>query len=168
MATISYTQKTLKALRDLKCVCGVVEKFNTHVGPYGIRQDLFGFIDIVALYPEGERRIVGVQSTGPSGHAEHRRKILGIPEAVTWLRAGGRIELWSWRKVPKDSGSRVLVWQPRIEEIKIEHFELNAAGMPVQRTDGVSGGAHPGRPGTNGLASVIAGLMRARVSKKEL
>ena len=52
MAGLSPTQRTIRALRDQGLVCGIVERFNPHVGPHGIRQDLFGCLDIIALDPE--------------------------------------------------------------------------------------------------------------------
>ena len=50
---VSPTQRTLRALEQRGCFCGIVERFNPYAGPHGIRQDLFGIIDVVALYPNG-------------------------------------------------------------------------------------------------------------------
>jgi hypothetical protein len=61
---LSPTQRTLRALRQQGCICDVAEKFNAHVGPFGIRQDLFGFIDIVALKPSG---IAGIRCCAGGG-----------------------------------------------------------------------------------------------------
>jgi len=117
---LSYTQRTLRELRRLGAICDKAEKFNAYAGPYGRREDLFNFIDIVALYPSG---ITAIQSTGPSGHAQHRRSILENEYALEWLVCGGQIQLWSWRKVLVKRGGKLRVWQPRIEEITKEMFE---------------------------------------------
>jgi hypothetical protein len=53
----SPTKRTLAKLRKEGYLCAIVEKFNRFAG---IRQDLFGFIDILAIR-EGE--IIGVQTT---------------------------------------------------------------------------------------------------------
>ena len=90
--SLSPTQRTLRELRDQGRICGIVERFNRFAGTHGIRQDLFGFIDIIAL--DTERGIVGIQSCGQS-FSEHRRKIVeDCNEAVfEWLRCGGKVEL---------------------------------------------------------------------------
>jgi hypothetical protein len=118
---ISYTQLTLRKLRDEGCVVDKVEKFNAYAGPFGRREDLFGFIDIIALRPG---RIVGIQSTGPSGHADHKRKICACPYARDWIEAGGLIELWSWRKLAAKPGGKALRWQPRIETITEDMLDV--------------------------------------------
>jgi len=119
---LSPTQRTLRELRNQGRICGIVERFNQYVGPHGIRQDLFGFIDLIALCPE--RGIIGVQCCGQTGHKSHLVKITEerTEEALAWLECGGKIELWSWRKVKLKRGGKALRWQPRIEEITREHF----------------------------------------------
>ena len=114
------TQRTLKANRDKGRVCGIVERFNAHVGPHGIRQDLFYFIDIVAMDVE-TRTLVGIQSCGQS-FAEHERKILLTAEARVWLHCMGKIELWGWRKLKKKRGGKAMVWTPRVREFTLEDF----------------------------------------------
>ena len=113
---LSYTQRTLRECRRRGYNCAVAEKFNAYAGPFGIRQDLFGFIDIIAL-DVSARRIIAIQSTGPSGHARHRRAIIDNPNASDWLRCGGVIELWSWRKLLVKRGGKLRRWEPRIERI---------------------------------------------------
>jgi len=123
----SYTQMTLQKLRDEGCCVDKCEKFNAYAGPFGRREDLFGFIDIIALRPGVG--IVAIQSTGPNGHAEHRRKILANEFVPLWLEVGGKIELWSWRKILTKPGGKQRIWQPRIENIiifDVEHARLEA------------------------------------------
>ncbi len=94
----------MQALRNQGVECGVVERWNQYAGPHGVRQDLFGFVDVVALYP-GDC-IVAVQCCARSGHAAHRTKILENDTAPQWIRSGGRIELWSWAKQKLKPGGR--------------------------------------------------------------
>jgi hypothetical protein len=112
---MTNTQRTLKALKDGGYLCGMVERFNQYAGPHGIRQDLFGIIDIIAI-KKGE--LLGVQSTGQA-FAEHDRKILASENLRPWLESGARFELWGWRKVKKKRGGKAMVWKPRIKEYRL-------------------------------------------------
>jgi len=115
MKGLSPTQRTLRQLRQEGRICGIVERFNRFGGEFGIRQDLFGFIDLIALDPI--KGIIGVQCCGRSGHAEHKRKILENEFAPEWIKAGGKIEIWSWGKQKLRRGSKAERWKPKIEEI---------------------------------------------------
>ena len=117
MAGISPTQRTLKANRNLDRICGIVEKFQQYGGKFGIRQDLFGFIDIIAI--DEFEGIVAIQSTGQdwSGHI---KKIMELEEIVLkWLHHAP-LELWSWRKVKKVRGGKAMIWKPRIADFFID------------------------------------------------
>ena len=50
MAGLFPTQRTLLTLRDPGMVYGIVERFNPYAGSHGLRQDLFGCIDIYLGY----------------------------------------------------------------------------------------------------------------------
>lgn len=123
MSKTSPTQRTMRHLRHEGTTCAVVERWNQFAGPHGVRQDLFGFIDILALEPG--RGIVAVQCCARSGHAAHRRKILEecTEAAVEWLRCGGDIEIWSWGKVKLRRGSTAFRWKPKVEVIGLDSFE---------------------------------------------
>ena len=69
---LSPTARTLRALRAEGIVCEVVERFNAYAGPFGIRQDAFGVIDVLALAPG---HIVGIQCCARSGHSAHRNPL---------------------------------------------------------------------------------------------
>ena len=117
MGSISPTQRTLKANRNLDRICGIVEKFQQYGGKFGIRQDLFGFIDIIAI--DEFEGIVAIQSTGQdwSGHI---KKIMELEEIVLkWLHHAP-LELWSWRKVKKVRGGKAMIWKPRIADFFID------------------------------------------------
>ena len=121
---LSATQRTLRALRQQGLVCAIAEKWNQFAGPHGIRQDLFGWIDVVVLDPQ--RGIIGVQSTTGSQFAGHLRKMLDsecTENLIEWLRCGGKAELWAWRKVKVKRGGKALVWRPRVQEITLEMIE---------------------------------------------
>lgn len=123
MKGLSPTQRTLRALRERGMECAIVERWNAHVGPFGIRQDLFGIIDVLALDPG--RGFVGVQSTGQD-YAAHYRKLTEerAQECLNWLSTpGGHLELWAWRKVKAKRGGKLLLWQPRVHVFTREEFD---------------------------------------------
>ena len=97
MAGISPTQRTLKAMREQGRLCGIVEKFQQYGGKFGVRQDLFGFIDIIAIDPEDG--IVAIQSTGMDWSGHIKKLTEERNDAVyEWLKHAP-LELWAWRKV---------------------------------------------------------------------
>lgn len=117
------TQRTIRELRNNGRKCAIVEKWNPYVGEHGIRQDLFGIIDVIALDPE--RGVVGVQCCG-SNFAAHYRKITEdrLQETIDWLQTPGTaLEIWSWRKVKKKRGGKAMVWRPRIKVITLEELQ---------------------------------------------
>ena len=120
MKGLSITQRTLRALRQEGYLCGIVERFLSHVGPFGIHQDLFGIFDIIGIMPKG---ICGIQSCPGSGFAAHDRTILESEFSPEWLKAGGHIELWGWRKVKKKRGGKQMVWRPRLKVYSLGDFE---------------------------------------------
>ena len=123
----SHTQRTLAALRKSGLVPAVVERWNPHAprpgGGRGIRQDLFGCIDILALDPAGGP-ILAVQSTGQD-YAGHMRKLLGERRAMVrlWLLSGNALELWAWRKVKVKRGGKAKRWAPRIRVLSLSDVE---------------------------------------------
>ena len=97
MAT-SPTQLTLRKWRKAGYTCAVVEKWNSHTK---IRQDLYGFIDILAVGgPDNET--VGIQSTTYKNVSSRIRKIEDTEElqpALAALRkANWKILVEGWRK----------------------------------------------------------------------
>jgi len=96
----------------------MVERFLPHAGPFGKSVDLFGCIDIIAITPRG---ICGIQSCG-NDFAGHDKKILVNEFALEWLRAGGTLELWAWRRVKYKRGGKLVVWRPRIRVYDVKDF----------------------------------------------
>lgn len=94
MAKTSPTQRSLKLLRDLGWHAQVVERWNPHAF---IRQDLYGWIDIIAVHPTFG--ILGVQTT-TGDHLAHRiQKASGNAALVAWVVAGGKLCAHGWRKL---------------------------------------------------------------------
>lgn len=86
----------------------------------GVRKDLFGFGDILAVKP-GEFLIV--QTTAASGQAARRSKIIALPEAGQWLRAGGRIMVHGWRKKLHKPGGKAMRWFCNETQIMIDQIK---------------------------------------------
>lgn len=121
MAGTPYTQKTLKAMRERGRYVWKVEHWNPYArGGQGVREDCFGFMDILAI--DSNEGIIAVQSTGPSGHSDHKKKILRNDYALRWVHHA-KIELWSWRKLLVKRGGKLRTWQPRCEVLTLEIFE---------------------------------------------
>lgn len=124
------TQRTLKALRDRGMECQVVEQWKAYAkrpggGPPGIRKDLFGIIDVIAL--DQRRGVIGVQCCGLD-FAGHVRKLTEshARQSYNWLTTPGTaLEIWGWRKVVKKPGQRRKVWEPRIREITLDDLRVS-------------------------------------------
>ena len=119
MARISYTHKTMDALRKRGFRCGIVERFLSFAGQFGKRSDLFNFIDLIAI---SDGVIIGVQTTSGSCHSAHKKKIIEEcrNDAEAWIKAGGKIELWSWSKKKVKRGGKAVRWVERVEPITLE------------------------------------------------
>jgi hypothetical protein len=115
----SPTARALDLLRKEGWLAGVVEKW---IAQTKQRKDLFGFIDIVAIRPafpaHGLRGILGVQATSTENLSHRLDKIRETEAAVTWLLAGGLIEVWGFSKKGK-AGARKL-WQVSKRSITLE------------------------------------------------
>ncbi len=120
----SATQRTIRELKNQGRVCAIVEKWNAFAGPHGIRQDLFGIIDIIALDPE--RGVIGVQCCS-GGMSTHYIKITEerAQETMDWLQTPGTVlEIWSWRKLKVKRGGKAMVWKPKIREITLKDLGI--------------------------------------------
>jgi hypothetical protein len=92
-ASTSPTQRSLKHMRELGYVCAVVEHWNPHAR---IRQDLFGFIDVLCVKGED---IIGVQACSGAG-GDSAARVRKITEHANWPLICGaiRVVVQSWRK----------------------------------------------------------------------
>jgi hypothetical protein len=87
----SPTQRSLKHWREQGYLCAVVEHWNPHVR---IRQDLYGFIDVLAIKGED---IIGVQACVGG---DVSKRIAKITEHANYAQviAAMRIVVHGWRK----------------------------------------------------------------------
>ena len=94
----------------------------------GLRKDLFGIIDGIAIMPDS---IMAVQVCGKDWQP-HIRKIEKSKAGLAWVQSGNPFLLIGWRKL-KGKG-----WQPRIKYWKPEDFKtgLNVDSVAVE--DGLS------------------------------
>lgn len=95
MAGKSPTQRTLDELRKLGYpLIQVVERWNAFAK---IRQDLFGFIDVLAVGQDGG--VLAVQATSRDNVASRVAKI-AESDSIIWIRkAGWRVEVWGWGRM---------------------------------------------------------------------
>ena len=101
---MSPTQRTLAKLRAEGWLPAVVEKWNPHAR---IRQDLYGFIDLVAL-KDGET--LAIQACAGSSLSARVKKITDHENLSAVRKAGWTIQVWAWRKLK--SG-----WAPKIVDL---------------------------------------------------
>lgn len=87
----SPTQRSVAHLREQGYLVAVVERWNPHAR---IRQDLFGWIDLLAIR-DGET--LAVQTTA-SGVAARIKKITAAESLPAVRKAGWRILVHGWRK----------------------------------------------------------------------
>lgn len=90
----SPTQRSLALMRKEGYVCAIVEHWNPFAN---IRQDLYGFIDIVCLRG-GEVGVLGIQTTSTGNINARIKKIQANPNYILWLQTGNRIEVQGWAK----------------------------------------------------------------------
>jgi len=122
MATQSL-QRTKKELKARGISSGKVEAPWNQFSKK--RSDLFGILDLVALYV-GEG-ICGIQCCG-ADFAEHDRKILASPYSVEWLESYGILETWAWRKILKKKGGKLKIWDVKIKRYTLDDFNINLQG----------------------------------------
>jgi hypothetical protein len=91
---------SLDYLNKQGMTCAIVEHWNAHAG---VRQDCFGFGDILAYGREkGVLNIMLVQTTTAANFLARKAKILASPHFKGWTGAGGRVVVHGWG----DSGLR--------------------------------------------------------------
>ena len=117
---ISNTSRTLRYIRAMGWPAQIVERFNAFAGVMlpsgrrsGIRIDLFGVIDIIALTGPDSKGPMGIQSCGQD-FAAHNRKILTEPMVLEWLQEPAQLMLIGWRKIKLHKGGKAMRWAPRV------------------------------------------------------
>jgi hypothetical protein len=111
------TSRSLAYCKKHGLLAGVVERWNPHAK---IRQDLFGFIDLIVIDWEG---VIGVQATSATNAASRIKKILEEPRAAQWLSSYCRIEVWSWKKKKIKRGGVAFRWILDRRPVTLKDFE---------------------------------------------
>lgn len=97
---MSPTRRSLALMRERGYECDITEHWN----PFARRRvDLFGFIDILCLGPDGE--LVGVQCTSLSNVSARIKKIADSPLIGRLRKTNLRVLVQGW-KARKVKGSR--------------------------------------------------------------
>ena len=110
---MSPTQRSLAHVRKLGWTAQVVERWNQYAG---VRQDLFGAIDVLCLLPT-RGGCTGIQSTTGSNVSKRCRKIEDEPIMARWLQAGNGLLVHGWAKRgPRGKAKR---WSLRAVEAKL-------------------------------------------------
>ena len=104
---ITPTQRTLAEIRKRVDHVAIVEKWNSHCR---IRQDLFGFADLISF----DREDVHLWQVTAGAVAARIAKIKELDVAKHWVASPNRyLFVVGWRKL-KPRGTKVARWQPRI------------------------------------------------------
>lgn len=90
--SLTPTQLSLRWLRDSGWTAEVVERWNPHAR---IRQDLFGFVDIIGVR---RNETVAVQTTSATNVSARIRKIAESPYVAIVREAGWTIVVHGWAK----------------------------------------------------------------------
>jgi hypothetical protein len=86
---VSPIQRTLQWLREHGYEPAKTEHWNHFARR---RQDLFGFVDVLAV---NENDLLAIQTSDGAHHAEHLAKILES-KAARLLAHYAQVEIWSW------------------------------------------------------------------------
>ena len=114
MAGKSPTQLSLELMRARGYTCATVEHWNPWAN---IRQDLFGFVDVLCL---GDKEIIGVQTTSRSNMSARLKKIREHENLLPVLDSGMRVLIQGWQK---NKSNR---WEVKEVEIKFVSPEERA------------------------------------------
>ena len=114
MSKTTPTQRSLALLRRQGYRVAITEHWNSFVKR---RQDLLGFIDVLAVAPS----MLAIQTTSGTNVSARVAKILDLPAAREWVEAGHRIVVHGWAKRgPRGAAKK---WECREVEILREHFD---------------------------------------------
>lgn len=108
---MSPTQRTLRWLREQGYTAAVVEHWNQYAH---VRQDLFGFADVVALHPD-HRGVLAVQCTTGANTGARTHKLGQLSPVELWIATGNRVWVVGWRQVgPRGKRKR---WEPKVIDL---------------------------------------------------
>lgn len=103
----SPTQRALAHCKKMGWTAYVTEHWNAFAH---IRQDLFGFVDMIVLDGLGGGPLA-VQVTSDGNVSARVEKILAEPRAALWLKSPARIEVWGYGK--KGAAGKRKLWTLR-------------------------------------------------------
>lgn len=114
---MSPTQRTLQFLRDAGYTVAIVEKWNPHAR---IRQDLYGFADLLAMRG---KELLAVQATSTGNVSARVKKIMDEPRALAWVEPGSQrfLTVIGWSK--KGARGKVKRWTPTFRPIAAEDWK---------------------------------------------
>lgn len=107
--------RTMSWLRKKDYTVAKVERWNAFAH---IRQDLFGFADILAIHPK-HTGVLAVQTTHKNFLKDHTQLLKNRESVRTWLEAENRIWLIGWEKAWKEDGSHRKVWAPIVQAVSL-------------------------------------------------
>lgn len=117
----SPTSRTTQWAKKNGYSAAIVEKWNKFAG---IRQDMFGFIDVVLI--DGIRPVWGLQITSTGNMASRIKKSLESPNLALWCGSGARFSVVGWSK--KGGKGKRKLW-----EMKMVH--LTPGAIHTESTD---------------------------------
>ncbi len=109
------TARSLKELRRLGWTVAIVEHWNAYAH---IRQDLWGFADLLAMKPGFG--FIAVQCCAASSNAARIDKVSSCDAAYTFIESGGKIYVHSWGK--RGPRGKVKKWMLNETEIELKDF----------------------------------------------
>ncbi len=87
----SPTQRSKAYAESLGYQVAIVERWNQWAK---VRQDLYGFIDLLCL-KEGSC-LIAIQATSTGNMNSRIAKIKTLPASWKWITSGNRLEVWGW------------------------------------------------------------------------
>lgn len=110
----SPTQRTLAYMRGYGYTCGITEHWNPHAM---IRQDLFGFIDVLAFK---DADIIALQACTTGDINKRCNKILLSYEAEMWVHGPRWLIVIGWKRYKKQMCRKW--WRPTIIKLNWNDF----------------------------------------------
>lgn len=132
------SERSMRLLRKEFYEVALVEKWNPWAGPpnpatgkpTGIRQDLFGCMDVLAV-KKGEKGVLAVQATSAAHLTDRIDKAFGLRITKIWLQAGNRFEFHGWTKRPITKKRKREIWEVNRRELYLISPPDHATGDSI-------------------------------------
>ena len=118
----SHVSRTLELFRERGWLACVVEKYNSFIKQ---KFDVFGFADILACHEGPPPWIMLAQVCGEDV-SSHFDKMRSEPRVREWLRCGGCIFIYGWRKNAKNR------WTVREIEVVLDDTQTKIEFLEVE------------------------------------